>query len=446
MLVSEPNESMVPVDTASMLPTRIDIASPLRIDSASPPRTDLALLLPGERVRLDLPPLTPTGARPGQLLRPEQIERNALLAQGELVTLTIRSGDTLDRLFRRNDLSIGNLAEMVALPEGGRNLAKINPGDKIEVIRDGQSVLALSRDISQSQRLWIKRDGEGYVAEVIDLEMEVRSAGVHGEVESTLWEAAIDAGLDSAVIDLLARTFEWNIDFSQEVRSGDSFTVVYEEFWRDGVRLRTGDIIAAEYVNRGKSYRAARYVDAEGVSDLFTPEGVNVERAFLRYPVDFTRISSNFNPNRRHPILNTIRAHRGVDLAAATGTEIYAAGDGKIIARGANGSYGNRIEIQHGGGITTLYAHLNSFGRFRVGDRVEQGEVIGYVGMTGGATGPHLHYEYRVNGVHQNPRTVDLPEAEPIAREYLADFQASTASLWHQLDLYQGSLLAQNDN
>jgi murein DD-endopeptidase MepM/ murein hydrolase activator NlpD len=177
---------------------------------------------------------------------------------------------------------------------------------------------------------------------------------------------------------------------------------------------------------------------------MYTPEGMSVERAFLRNPIEFTRVSSNFNPNRRHPILNTIRAHRGVDLAAATGTEVRAAGDGKIIARGANGSYGNRIEIQHGGNITTLYAHLNSFGRFKVGDRVEQEEIIGYVGMTGGATGPHLHYEYRINGVHQDPRTVDLPDAQPIDREYLADFELAAAPLWRQLDLYQGTLLASN--
>ena len=426
MLFSEPNESMVMDETDAEL---------------SPPRFELALLAPGARTPLALPPpANSTGV--GQLLRPEQIERNALLAQGELINLSVRNGDSLDRMFRRNNLSISDLAEMVDLPEGGRNLARINPGDKLEIIRSGNRVLALSRELSQSQRLWIKRVDESFVAEVIDLEMELRSAGTHGEVKSTLWEAAVEAGLNSAVIDLLARTFEWDIDFSQEVRSGDSFTVIYEEFWRDGVRMRTGNIIAAEYVNRGRTYRAARYVDAEGNSDLFTPEGMNVERAFLRYPIDFTRISSNFNPNRRHPILNTIRAHRGVDLAAATGTPVRAAGDGRIVARGANGSYGNRVEIQHGGGITTLYAHLNSYGQFRVGDRVSQGDLIGFVGMTGGATGPHLHYEYRLNGVHLNPRTVDLPEAEPIAQQYLADFETSTASLWRQLDLYQGTLFA----
>jgi murein DD-endopeptidase MepM/ murein hydrolase activator NlpD len=212
------------------------------------------------------------------------------------------------------------------------------------------------------------------------------------------------------------------------------------------VKLANGAIIAAEYINQGKSYRAARYIDASGNAGHFTPEGISVERAFLRAPLEFTRVSSNFNPRRQHPILNTIRAHRGVDYAAPTGTPVQAASDGRIIARGANGSYGNRIEIQHGGNITTLYAHLSRYGSFRVGDHVEQGQTIGYVGMTGGATGPHLHYEYREGGVHRNPRTVELPDAEPIPDEYREDFMAKSASLWRQLDLYETTQLAQNVN
>jgi murein DD-endopeptidase MepM/ murein hydrolase activator NlpD len=167
-----------------------------------------------------------------------------------------------------------------------------------------------------------------------------------------------------------------------------------------------------------------------------------VRKAFIRAPVDFTRISSNFNLNRRHPVLNTIRAHRGVDYAAPTGTPVKAAGDGKIIFRGVQGGYGNTVILQHGGNITTLYAHLSKFAKPKEGSRVRQEEIIGYVGKSGLATGPHLHYEYRVAGAHRNPRTVTLPPADPVPPEYRADFEAKTALLWQELDLYQSTQYA----
>ena len=234
----------------------------------------------------------------------------------------------------------------------------------------------------------------------------------------------------------MAGIFEWDIDFIQDVREGDTFTVIYEELWRDGVKLRDGQIVAAEFVNQGKSFRAARFSDSSGRASYYTPEGRSVRKAFLRAPLNFTRISSNFNPSRRHPVLNTIRAHRGVDYAAPTGTQIRAAGDGKVSFRGVQGGYGNTIILQHGGNITTLYGHLSRFGSARDGARVSQGDVIGYVGSSGLATGPHLHYEYRVNGVHRNPRTVSLPPADPIAAEQQTAFRAATEPLWRQLDGY----------
>lgn len=440
LLFSEPNQSMVPAAGSA------DLATPATPSTPSAPVTPAVLLeSPGERVALPLPTLSAALEAYSATRRPDEIARDTLLSQGETMTLVVRNGDSLDQLFRRNSLSVVDLTVMLALAEAKPHLARIQPADRIEIIRDGDRVLALSRDINESQRLWIRRDGEGYVAEIIDLEIEIRTAGAHGTIESSLWEAADAAGLDSNVISDLVGIFQWDIDFLLNVRTGDSFTVVYEERWRDGVKLRNGDIIAAEYVNQGQTYRAARYIDSSGRKGHFTPEGNSVERAFLRAPFNITpRVSSNFNPRRRHPILNTIRAHRGTDYAAATGTEVLAAGDGTIIARGANGSYGNRIEIQHGDNITTLYAHLSRYGNFRVGDRVSQGQVIGYVGMTGSATGPHLHYEYRKAGVHQDPRTVDLPDAQPIPPEYREDFMARSADLWRQLDLYESTRLAQN--
>jgi murein DD-endopeptidase MepM/ murein hydrolase activator NlpD len=436
LLFSETNQSMVPVPGST---AAADV-----VHSSLPSTAVVLLQSPGERVTLPLPPLSEVLEAYGRPSRADEIARDSLLSQGEAMTLVVRNGDSLDQLFRRNGLSITDLTVMLALANAKPHLARIKPADRIEIIRDGDRVLGLGRDISESQRLWIRQDGEGYVAEIIDLEIEIRTAGAHGMIESSLWLAADAAGLDSDVIDEITRVFAWDIDFHLDVRAGDSFTVVYEERWRDGVKLGNGGIVAAEYINQGKSHRAARYVDAEGNPGHFTPEGNSVERQFLRAPLAFTRVSSNFNPRRRHPILNTIRAHHGTDYAAPTGTPVQAAGDGTIIARGANGSYGNRIEIQHGGNITTLYAHLSRYGNFRVGDRVSQGDYIGYVGMTGGATGPHLHYEYRKSGVHQDPRTVELPDAEPIPDLYRDDFMAKSADLWRQLDLYETTQVAQN--
>jgi murein DD-endopeptidase MepM/ murein hydrolase activator NlpD len=429
LLVSEPNDAVEQPAMSSDAVSHVAVA-----------------LLPstGERVDLILP--APRSLSNPSLPRPDEIERSALLSRGEALKLVVARNDTLDRMFRRNDLSIGHLAQMVDLPEAGRNLTRIRVGDEIDVIRDGRDVLSLRKELSNTQELWIRRRDEGFVAEIIDLETEFRTAGASGVIDSSLFLAAADAGLDDDVTMQISGIFEWDIDFFLDVRVGDSFTVVYEELWRDGEKVGNGRIIAAEYINQGRTYRAARYIDSEGIVGYYTPEGMSVRRPFLRNPIEFTRVSSNFNPNRRHPIQNTIRAHRGVDLAAPSGTPIRAAGGGKIVARGAYGSFGNRVEIQHGGNITTLYAHMSGFGSYRVGDRVQQGDVIGYVGMTGGATGPHLHYEYRLNGVHQNPRTVELPDAEPIADVYLADFQATSSSLWRQLDLHSAPLLASLDN
>lgn len=389
---------------------------------------------------LPLPPLAPPSARDGTdapTPRPASAE-----PRDDLLDLVVARGDSLDQLFRGHSLRAADLAAMVALPEARPYLVKLRPGDEIRIVRDGDRVLSLSREISADRELLITRGESGFAADTVELEIETRTVGAHGSIRSSLFEAAMEAGLSDNTTMAMAGIFQWDIDFIQDVREGDSFTVVYEEKWRDGVKLGNGDIVAAEFVNRGKGYRAARYVDARGNVGYFTPEGRSVRRAFIRAPVDFTRISSNFNPNRRHPVLNTIRAHRGVDYAAPTGTPVKAAGDGKVKFRGVNGGYGNAIVLQHGGNITTLYGHLSRFGSFRQGSRVKQGDIIGYVGQSGLATGPHLHYEYRVDGVHRNPRTVPLPAADPVPAEYRDDFQARSATLWHQLDLYDDTRFA----
>ncbi len=360
--------------------------------------------------------------------------------------LTVQSGDSLDRLFRRNELSLSDLAAMVDLSEARNYLVRLQPGDEIQVAHRDGSIIALSREIDQVRMLNINRADSGFAVEIAERPVEVRAVGAHGVIRSSLFETAQAAGISDNVIMDMAGIFQWDIDFIQDVRNGDEFTVIYNELWRDGAKLQDSSIVAAEFINQGRLYRAASYEDPNGEIGYFTPEGRSVRKAFLRAPVDFTRISSNFNPNRRHPVLNTIRAHRGVDYAARTGTPIRAAGDGKISFRGVNGGYGNTVILQHGGNITTLYAHMSRFADPRLGARVRQGQTIGYVGQSGLATGPHLHYEYRINGVHRNPRTVPLPPADPVPEAFRSDFETVSAGLWHQLDLYRSAQLAAASN
>lgn len=353
---------------------------------------------------------------------------------GEELTLIVRPGDSLDRLFRRNDLMVADLAQIMKLDAARKHLRLIRPGDKIQVRQNSGSVLALKKPVSLSETLSIRRAGEAFEADLIPRELEIQRACKTGTIESSLFIAAAEAGISDRTIMNLAGIFAWDVDFMLDIRAGDQFTLIYEELWQGGEKLPDRNILAAEFVNQGESFRAVRFEDSSGRVDYFSPDGKSVRKAFVRAPLAFSRVSSNFSPNRRHPRLNTIRAHRGVDYAAPAGTPIRAAGDGKIIQRGRKGGYGNLIILQHGGNITTLYAHMSRFSNSRVGSRVRQGDIIGYVGSTGLATGPHLHYEYRRNGVHLNPRTVKLPDAKPIDPAYLEDFERAAKPLLHQLD------------
>lgn len=356
------------------------------------------------------------------------------LQPGTALTMTVRRGDSLDRMFKRNGLDRSDLANLMELEVARKHLRLIKPGDEIHVRQDDGRVLRIDKPVSLGEILSIRRTTDGYIAETIEEKLDAQAVRATGTIDSSLFLAAAEAGISDRTIMNLAGIFAWDVDFMLDIRAGDRFTLVYEEIWKNGKRVAEGDILSAEFINQGESFMAIRFEDADGRVDYFTPDGRSVRKAFVRAPLSFSRISSNFNPRRRHPKLNTIRAHRGVDYAAPTGTPIKAAGDGKIIHRGRKGGYGNTIIVQHGGNITTLYAHMSKFGRARVGTRVRQGEVIGYVGATGLATGPHLHYEYRRNGVHLNPRTVKLPDAEPINSEYLAEFRKAAAPLLKQLE------------
>ncbi len=366
----------------------------------------------------------------------------ALEPEYETLTLTIRSGDTLDQLFRKHQLDIGHLATIARLDEAGKQFRKIKPGDVFEITHDDGQVVSMYSALNLTSALQVEREESGFTAKVIERPIEKRKRHAYGVIENSLYESAAAAGLSDKVIMNIAGIFAWDVDFVLDIRRGDNYYVQYEEIWQDGEFITDGEIVVAEFNNNGRSSQAIRFIDDSGRADYFSPDGHSVRKAFLRSPVDF-RVSSSFNPNRRHPVLKTVRPHRGVDYAAPRGTPIKAAGDGKVIYRGVKSGYGKVVILQHGGNITTLYAHMSSFAaKARLGSRVRQGQTVGFVGKTGLVTGVHLHYEYRLNGVHRNPRTVKLPQADPIASEYRQRFLATAAPLLEELEQFKNTQLA----
>ncbi len=342
-----------------------------------------------------------------------------------------------------DNLDLGHLAMIVRLPEATPHLKWLMPGDEIQIEHDEGSLVSLYRKLDLTSALKVSKEASGFSAEIIDRPIEVRRKLAYGRIDTSLFESATEAGLTDTLIMNLAGIFAWDVDFVLDIRGGDQYYILFEEIYQDDQYVIDGDIVAAEFNNDGRTFQAIRFVDGSGRSDYYTPEGLSVRKAFVRAPVDFSRISSSFNPRRKHPILNTIRAHRGVDYSAPSGTPIKAAGDGKVIFRGVKNGYGNAVIVQHGGNITTLYAHMSRFhNTSRVGRRVIQGQTIGYVGKTGLATASHLHYEYRLNGVHRNPRTIKLPQADPIREEYRADFLATAGPILDELLQYKNTQVA----
>ena len=366
-----------------------------------------------------------------------------LLPNYDTVKLTIGRGDTLDKLFRQHNLNLGHLAAIAKLDEPKKLFRRLKPGDEFEIVHEDGSLVSMYSTLDLTSALEIQRDEAGFNASIVERPIEIRKRNAYGVIETSLFESGADAGLSDRVIMNIAGIFAWDVDFVLDIRQGDNFYVQYEEIWQDGEFVSDSEIIVAEFNNNGRTHKAIRFIDDDSYSDYFTPEGDSVRKAFIRAPVDFTRVSSNFNPRRRHPILNTIRAHRGVDYAAPRGTPIKAAGDGKVIFRGVKGGYGKTVILQHGGNITTLYAHMSGYASTaRLGSRVRQGQIIGYVGSTGLATANHLHYEYRLNGVHRNPRTVELPQAEPIEEKYRDRFLASVKPILEELEHFKRTQVA----
>jgi murein DD-endopeptidase MepM/ murein hydrolase activator NlpD len=363
-------------------------------------------------------------------------------------SIEVESGDNLSLIFGRAGYNDKDVHQVAITPGEGKALARIFPGQSIEFQADDKGALSRVRHIrSPLESVTYTRTPDGFVSEVTLREPEVRKSWAVGTIESSLFLAGQEAGLSQNMIMELANIFGGVIDFVLDPRKGDTIDLIYEELYLDGEKFKDGRIVAASFTNRGETFSAFNYKDSAGDYGYYNEAGVSMRKAFLLAPVDFTRISSNFNMRRLHPIYKTTRPHRGTDYAAPTGTPVFAAGDGRVVQTGYNRANGNYVFIQHGEQYVTRYLHLHKR-RVKKGQRVSQSQVIGTVGSTGAATGPHLHYEFLMNGVHRNPRTIHkkLPKARALPETEMALFRQSINSTAMQLAaLRSDNQLALND-
>ncbi len=349
----------------------------------------------------------------------------------------VRRGDTIGSVLARLGVDDPAALEFLRTNPSARPLYQLHPGKPLNVETDDAGRLLNLRFVTgDGDRLSIARDGERLTAATATEPAEIRWKMAAGEIRSSLFGAADAAGLPDAVTLQMADVFAGDIDFYQDLRRGDRFTVVYEMRYIDGEPIGAGRIIAAEFENRGRTIRAVLWRGDDGGEEYYTADGAPLRKAFLRSPMEFSRVTSGFSNARFHPILQTWRAHKGVDYAAPSGTPVRATGNAKVVFAGKQNGYGNVIQLQHRGAFTTLYAHLSRLApQVRTGTRVSQGEVIGFVGQTGWATGPHLHYEFRVGGEQRNPLTIALPSGEPLAPSRRLEFAERAAPAVAQLVL-----------
>ncbi|GLS83123.1 peptidoglycan DD-metalloendopeptidase family protein [Paraferrimonas haliotis] len=423
-----------------LLPTDDAAASRDYDDSKSNQRIDLQLDLSSDSAQRQPNTLTPVRANisaskaTSEVQAPTQTETKITET-----SYTVESGDSLGKLFSRAGLSPRDTYDVTQLAKAKKSLIKIMPGEHILIRTNENGQFAgLTYDISKTKYLVVNKDDKGLSESVFERPVEMVEQFAGATITSNFWNAGITAGLTPAQIMNLAEIFGWNVDFALDIRKGDHFSVLYEKKYIDGEAVGNGNIIAARFSNQGESFDAIRYSDGQ----YYNSEGRAMKGAFLRSPVDFTRVSSNFNPRRLHPVTGNVRPHNGVDYVAPVGTPIKAAGNGRVVASTYNNLNGNYVFIKHSDTYTTKYLHLSKR-RVKKGDYVKQGQIIGNLGATGRVTGAHLHYEFIVNGVHRNPRTVKLPKSEPIKaserEKFLALAKPTIARLEQQQQLRMAS-------
>lgn len=350
----------------------------------------------------------------------------------------VQRGDNMALIFERVGVDRADLQQLLEADSNSRTLTDIYPGQALTFRLGSEDELReLQVPTSPLETRIFSKSGDSFRITSDQKQAEVRRAFRHAVVSTSLYEAGLGAGLSHRMILELANVLGGVIDFALDPRSGDRFSVLFEERYVDGEKVGEGAVIAAEYINDGRVHSAFRFIDSSGKQGYFSADGVSMRKAFLRSPLDFTRVTSNFNPRRLHPVAKVIRPHRGVDYGAPIGTPVYASGDGKVIASGYSRGNGNYVYVQHPGNIVTRYLHLHKR-LVRTGSRVDQGQTIGTVGATGLATGPHLHYEFVVNGVHRNPRTVldNLPRVRSLEGAELTAFRSGVGNLQQQLATY----------
>ncbi|MBD9657453.1 peptidoglycan DD-metalloendopeptidase family protein [Pseudomonas sp. PDM12] len=378
------------------------------------------------------------GAEPEIAEQPPEDPRNK--------TVTVANGDTLSTVFSKVGLSSNTLHEVINSSKEAKQLSRLKVGQELQfqLSEEGQ-LESLHSQLSDLESISLSKTDSGYDFKREMVKPDVHESYAHGVINSSLFVAAKRAGLSHNLTMDLANIFGYDIDFAMDIREGDEFEVIYQNKKIGDKSVGTGNILSARFTNRGKTYTAVRYTDKQGNVSYYDADGNSMRKAFIRTPVDFARISSRFSNGRKHPILNKIRAHKGVDYAAPRGTPIKAAGDGKVILAGRKGGYGNTIVLQHGSRYRTLYAHMQGFAKgVRTGGSVKQGQIIGYIGTTGLSTGPHLHYEFQVNGTHVDPLSQKLPMSDPIARQEKQRFLQQSKPLMARMDQEKATMLALN--
>ena len=370
-------------------------------------------------------------------------ETAAFMTKIKPIEVVIRPGDSLASIFQKQTISPQILFQIMELGNSVATLKNLLPKQKITLYKDeDQKLTELDYSIDSLNTLKIIKTDDQFHSSIETKQVDIEQTMMNGIIENSLYLDGLKAGLSDRLIMQLADIFGWDIDFALDLRKGDRFNIVYQKLYVDGEFIGEGKILAAEFVNQGQSFRAVLYQNGKDESDYYTPEGLSMRKAFIRNPVNFRYISSSLQLKRFHPILKRYKPHQGIDYRAKTGTPVYAAGDGKVIASAYNKYNGNYVFIQHGEKYTTKYLHFSKR-KVKVGQRVKQGQVIGLVGATGLAEAPHLHYAFLVDGVYRNPKTIKLPQAQPIDKKDRDQFKRQAQPLLARLDIENKIYLAQ---
>lgn len=409
----------------------------------------LLAIVPGFNTAVDVPQATRLTTLSLALPVETATADAAPAATVDWLPVTVEKGQTLGAIFDQLGIPAATMHVLLKQPGARDALTRLRPGAQLGFAFDPPQadgsrgkLQALRYDRGETERVKLALDGDSVVETVIERPLEIRTSVISGEVGRSLFHSARKLGLSGSSINMLTdEIFQYDIDFNTDVASSDRFSVVVEQVYREGELLRTGNVMAAVFTAKGKPFTAFRF-EQDGKTEYYNEEGRPLKKSFIRMPIQYARLSSKFG-SRRHPVSGNVRQHKGVDYAARTGTPIMAAGDARVQFKGWRGGYGNTVILDHGRGYTTLYAHMSGFGNIRQGQRVSQGTVIGRVGSTGLSTGPHLHYEFRINGVHRNPLQHTMPEPEPLKGAALIAFKAQTGPALARIRTIEDIIYAQ---